>query len=84
MIVKNGTDAKVEQMKKRLNLTGDVYIFEGHFIESLESHKKLLPTSTATTIQEAYTERVAYEFEQERLRAEAQKENAEEFIDGEG
>lgn len=84
MIVKNGTDAKVEQMKKRLNLAGDVYIFEGHFIESLESHKKLLPTSTATTIQEAYTERVAYEFEQEKQRAEAQKENAKEFIDGEG
>lgn len=80
MIIKNGTNAKVEQQKKRLNLTGDVYVYEGHFMESLESHKKLLPNSTATTIQEAYTERVAYEFEQEKLRLEQQKEHAEEDV----
>lgn len=78
MIIKDGSDAKIETIKKRLNLTGDVYLFKGHFIENLESHKKLLPDSTATTIQEAYSERVAYEFEQERLQQEAQKENAEE------
>lgn len=66
MIIKNGTDAKVEQIKKRLNLTGDVYIYNEHFVENLESHKNLIPNSTATTIQDAYIERVAYEFEQQK------------------
>lgn len=61
MIVKNGTDAVIEERKRRLNLEGDVYIYEGHFIESLESHRLLIPDSVASTIEEAYDERVEYE-----------------------
>ena len=61
MIVKNGTDAVIEERKRRLNLEGDVYIYEGHFIESLESHRLLIPDSVASIIEEAYDERVEYE-----------------------
>lgn len=72
MIIRSNTDAKTEQHKARLNLTGDVYIID-HFIESLASHKVLIPTSTATTIEEAEQERIAYEIEQARIRAELAK-----------
>lgn len=68
MIVKNNTDIKVEGYKNRLGLTGDVYLVEDVFIESLESHKRLIPTSTATTIAEAEQERIAYEAEQAEAR----------------
>lgn len=69
MIVKDKTDPIVEEHKKRLGLTGDVYIVEGHFIENLESHKRLDPSSKATTIEEAEQERLAL-IETERLIAE--------------
>ena len=80
MIVLDKTDSVMERRKQRLGLSGDVYIFGGHFIESLESHKRLVADSTAQTIEEAYDERVAYEEEQERRRAEeaARAEEAEE------
>ena len=61
MIIKDGTDRIIERRKAALNLSGDVYIYGGHFIESLESHRRLIPDSTATTIEEAYAERVEYE-----------------------
>jgi hypothetical protein len=70
MIVRDKTNEIIERRKTRLGLSGDVYIFNSHFIESLESHKRLIPNSTAATIEEAYDERVAYEEEQERRRAE--------------
>lgn len=66
MIINDGSNTKIEQIKKRLNITGDVYLFNEHFMESLESHRKLYSESTATTIQEAYLERVNYEFEKAR------------------
>ena len=61
----------IERLKQQLNLTGEVYIYNEHYIENLESHKRLIPNSTATTIQEAYAERVA--FEQERTERERQQ-----------
>lgn len=70
MIVLDKTDSVMERRKQRLGLSGDVYIFGGHFIESLESHKRLVADSTATTIEEAYEERVAYEEKLARERAE--------------
>lgn len=76
MIVLNNTDGKIEYHKSKLGLTGDVYVFDGHKIESLESHKRLLPNSTATTIEEAEQERIAYEEEQERKRLEQAEQNA--------
>ena len=83
MIVKDKTDLKIENLKERLNLTGDVYIYNEHFIESLESHKNLVKNSVATTIEEAYEERVNWEKEQEEKRiAELKKykeEHPEEF-----
>ena len=68
MIVKNFTDMKVEKHKIRLGLKGDVYIWNDRFIESLESHKKLIPGSTAKSIEEAYIERVRYEAALEEIR----------------
>lgn len=49
MIIKNGTDAAIEERKRRLNLEGDVYIYEGHFIKSLESHRRLVPEAEAAS-----------------------------------
>lgn len=78
MIVKDGTNPKIEKLKARLGLTGDVYLYNNHFVENLESHKKLIPNSVATNISEAFVERVEYEIEQEKIREEMQKEqNAE-------
>lgn len=68
MIVKNFTDMKIEKHKLRLGLRGDVYIWNDHFIESLESHKRLIPGSTAKSIEEAYLERVEYERACEEIR----------------
>ena len=84
MIIKNGTDAAIEERKRRLNLEGDVYIYEGHFIESLESHRRLVPDSTASTIEEAYDERVEYEARRAtELEAMAEAASEDEGTDGE-
>lgn len=75
MIYKDGTDEVIERRKAKLGITGDVYVFDGHFIENLEGHKRLYgDRSTATTIEEAYDERVAFEAEDaERRRKEAEE-----------
>lgn len=69
MIVKDGTNPKIEKHKTKLGLVGDVYIVQGHYIETLESHKTLIPTSTATTLEEAIIEREAL-LEEQRLERE--------------
>lgn len=78
MIYKDGTNAKIESLKDRLGLTGDVYLVGQNYMESLESHKRLLPESTAATIEEAEAERLAFmEAEREmlaKLAAEAEAE----------
>lgn len=91
MIIRDKTDEIIERRKTRLGLSGDVYIWNGHFIESLGSHKVLIPDSTAQTIEEAYEERVAYEEEQERRRAEeaaraaeAEEEHSDDNYTGDG
>ena len=68
MVIQNQTNEAIERHKAKLGLTGDVYLVKDHFIESLESHKRLFPNSQAKTIYEAEAERVAYEEEQERIR----------------
>lgn len=83
MIIRDGTDEKIERMKYKLGLEGDVYLVGQNYIESLESHKRLIPTSTATTIEEAEQERLellkAEEEERERQAKEAaEREAAEE------
>ncbi len=70
MIIKDGTNASIEKHKQKLGLTGDVYLVNDHFMESLASHRRLFPESTATTIEDAMAERIAYEQEQERIRLE--------------
>lgn len=70
MIIKDGTNANIEKHKQKLGLTGDVYLVNEHFMESLASHRRLFPDSTATTIEDAMAERIAYEQEQERIRLE--------------
>lgn len=74
MIIKDGTNPKVEEIKETLGLTGDVYIDDANHIESLYSHIQLMTDynypSTATTIEEAEIERIAFEEEMERRRRE--------------
>lgn len=70
MIIRNGTDPKIEQFKQKLGLKGDVYVVNEHLIESLESHRVLVPNSTAVTIEEAEQERLVYEEEIARIRDE--------------
>lgn len=70
MIIPNGTDPNIEKHKQKLGLSGDAYLLEGHLLETLESHKRLFLDSRATTIQEAEAERIAFEEEQARIRAE--------------
>ena len=77
MIVKDETNENIERHKQKLGLTGDVYLL-GVQIESLESHKRLIPTSTVTTIEEAEVERIAYEEELKREREELAKQFEEE------
>lgn len=74
MVIKDKTDQSVERHKARLGLTGDVYIINNLLIESLASHKRLIPSSTATTIEEAEQERIAYEAELAEQRRQAQEE----------
>lgn len=84
MVYKDGTNAKVEQMKAKLGITGDVYIVgEGNYIENLEGHKVLIPGSTATTIEEAEVERLAYIEEEKARQAELAALAAEEGKEGE-
>ena len=72
MIIRDGTDPKIEKYKETVGITGDVYIIEVAMIESLESHKRLLSsygfTPRATTIEEAEQERIDFEAEMERRR----------------
>ena len=82
MIIKDGTNSNIEQHKQKLGVTGDVYLVNGHLMESLASHRKLFPDSTATTIEEAEAERIAFEQEQERITAhETEEEPQEEETD---
>lgn len=80
MIIRNFTNMAIEKHKIKLGLKGDVYVYNGINIESLESHKQLYPDSTATTIEEAYAERVAFE---ERAKAAALEKMREETENGE-
>jgi hypothetical protein len=73
MIIRINTDPKIEGYKRKMGLTGDVYIYNDVFIESLQSHKLLIPNSVVTTIEQAYEERVFWEEEQARIRAEEQE-----------
>lgn len=74
MIIRDGTNPKIEEIKETLGISGDVYIDDANHIESLYSHKRLLTEnnypSTAATIEEAEVERYAFEEEMERRRRE--------------
>lgn len=78
MIVRDGTDPRVEQYKRDAGITGDVYIDGENRMESLQSHIRLLSTygvvSTATTIEEAEAERAQFEADlAEKRAADAEK-----------
>ena len=74
MIIRDGTNPKIEAIKETYGISGDVYIDDANHIESLYSHIRLLTEnnypSTATTIEEAEVERYAFEEEMERRRRE--------------
>lgn len=77
MIIKNGTDQKIEKRKAVFGITGDVYVVgPGNYMESLESHRRLYPESTATTIEEAETERILFMEREEIERRLAAEEEA--------
>lgn len=78
MIFKDGQDAVIEKRKARLGLSGDVYVYN-HRIEDIAGHKRLFPESTAETIEDAEAERIAFEEELERKRAEEAARVAEEL-----
>ncbi len=53
-IIRDKTDKTIQRHKTIHRISGDVYLITpGNIMESLESHKKLFPESTATTIEEA-------------------------------
>lgn len=82
MIIYDGTNPTIEKHKAKLGITGDVYLVDGHFMESLESHKKMFPNTEVTNISQAEAERVIYEQEQRAIReAQAQAELVEESQD---
>ena len=56
MIIRDKTNKKIEQVKKKLGLVGDVYIID-NLIESLDSHKRIVPNSVASNIEQAEEER---------------------------
>lgn len=74
MIIRDGTNPRVEKIKETLGISGDVYIDDANHIESLYSHIWLLNEnnypSMATTIEEAELERLDFEAEMERRRRE--------------
>lgn len=74
MIIRDGSDQKIERMKYKLGLTGDVYLVGQNYIESLESHRRLIPGSTAETIEEAEQERLSFIAAEEEARAKAEAE----------
>ena len=59
MIYRDGKNPRIEKWKQEFHLKGDVYVIN-HFIESLESHRKLFPESRAATIEEAEHERIVF------------------------
>ena len=63
MIIRDGENSQIERLKSKAGIIGDVYLINEHLMESLSSHKKLITNSTATTIEEAEEERIAYEEE---------------------
>ena len=56
MIIRDKSKNKIEIVKQKLGLVGDVYIID-NIIESLASHKKIVPNSAAKTIEQAEEER---------------------------
>jgi len=69
MIFRDGENQRIEEIKEKRGISGDVYVYEDHFMESLVSHKRLVPNSTATTIEEAEAERIIFEEELATKRA---------------
>lgn len=63
MIYRSGENEQVDILKTKFGLQGRVYLV-GDVIQSLESHKKMFPNSSATNILEAEEEYLAYLAEQ--------------------
>lgn len=76
MIYRDGMNPRIEKWKQELHLKGDVYVID-NFIESLESHRKLFPNSTANTIEEAQHERILFLKAEEERRVKEAAEKAE-------
>lgn len=77
MIFRDKTNPYIEKQKAIFGLSGDVYVVN-HQMESLESHKKLIPNSKATTID--YTEKEYIQFiEQQAIELERERERLSQF-----
>lgn len=66
MVYKSGDSKRIDKVKKRFNITGDVYLV-GDVMRNLESHKIEFPDSTASDIYEAEQEYITF-LEEERQR----------------
>ena len=75
MIIKQNTDPTIEQLKAKAHITGDVYLINGHLMESLDSHNRTFGCD-CHTIEEAETHRLAI-IEEERKRCEEMAEENE-------
>lgn len=66
MIIKSNTSPQIEALKAKAHLTGDVYLINGHLLESLESHNKTFRRN-CLTIEEAELDRLQI-IEEEKAR----------------
>ena len=59
MIYRDKRNLKIETVKQKLGLSGDVYVVDG-VIEDLQSHLKISENFIATNIEEAEQEMIYY------------------------
>lgn len=78
MIIKDKTDPQIEKLKAKAHITGDVYLINGHLLESLESHNRTFGCG-CETIEEAEQHRLEI-IERERLECELLAQREEENL----
>ena len=73
MIIKDNTDQRIEKLKRKAHIQGDVYLINGHLMESLASHNATFGCD-CHTIEEAEEHRLAIIEEERRQCAELEEE----------
>ena len=65
MIIKQNTDPTIEKLKAKAHIQGDVYLINGHLMESLDSHNRTFGCD-CHTIEEAEIFRLAVMADEKR------------------